>query len=99
MRSFNASAFGIGDLKVLGVLLLASALELKKFLLRANRQTPGLLLRTGTQRAAGTLATCFLVKTDVELRMSMLITHLLPIDTLLSLWTRRFSCHKIYLKS
>src|SRR5450755_4062039 len=99
MSPFNTRTFGIGHLKFLCFLLLAPALELKKFLLRTNRQTPGLILSTSTQRAARALATRFLVKANVELGMSMLITHFLPIDTLLSLRACGLSCRKINRKS
>src|SRR5689334_15092220 len=99
MGTFNPRAFGRGHLKLLGYLLLASGLELKKFLLRTNRQTPGLPLSTSTQRAARALATRLLVKANVELGMSVLITHFAPMDTLVSLRPCGFSCRKIHLKA
>src|SRR5260221_9597549 len=99
MGTFNTRTVGIGHLKLFGFLLLAPALKLKKFLLRTNRQTPGLLLSTSTQRAARTLATRLLVKANVELGMPMLITHFAPMDTLVSLRARGLSCRKIDLKS
>src|SRR5258708_2838686 len=98
MSPFNTRTVGVGHLKFLSFLLLAPALELKKFLLRTNRQTSGLLLSTSTQRAARALATRFLVKANVEFGMSMLITHVLPIDTLVSLRTRGLFCRKINVK-
>src|SRR5947209_4336691 len=99
MRPFNPCALGIGHLKFLGFLLFAPALELKKFFLRPKRQTSGFLLSTRTQRAAGALATRLLGKANIELRMSMLIMHLFPINTLVSLRARSLPCRKINVKS
>src|SRR5579883_2651971 len=99
MRPFNTRAFGIRDLKYFCFLLLASALELKKFLLRTYRQTSGLHFRTRAERAARALATRLFVNANIEFWMSMLITHVLPVDALLPFWTCSFFRHKIYVKS